>query len=152
MPQTKSQFKSFLGLTSYYRHFVPSYAAVAEPLTRLLQDNTPFQWTVAQQEAFDSLKQQLTSAPLLVHPDWSKPFLLQRMLLILLSPLSWLRSTTTTKNMPFLMLVVSCPLPNVDTIPARKSFWPFCTEVSVFGSIFSVFTSRWRQITLIFDG
>ena len=63
-------------MTFYYCHFVPSYAAVAEPMTLLLRDNAPFQWTVAQQEGFDSMKQHRTSAPLLVHPDWSKPFLL----------------------------------------------------------------------------
>ena len=50
------------------------------------------------------------------------------MLLILLLPLSWLRSTTTTRNMSFLMLAASYTLPNVHTIPARKSFWTFCTK------------------------
>jgi hypothetical protein len=77
VPANKSQLRSFLGLTSYYRRFVPAYAAIAEPLTRLLRDQAPFQWTVDQQCSFDHLKQQPTSAPILIHPDWKKPFLLQ---------------------------------------------------------------------------
>ena len=67
----------FWSLTSYYRRFVSSYAARVEPLLRLLRDNVPFQWTDDQQHSFDKLKQFLNSTPLLVHPDWSKPFLLQ---------------------------------------------------------------------------
>ena len=41
----KSQLKLFLGLKSYYRCFVSSYAARIERLLRLLPDMVPFQWT-----------------------------------------------------------------------------------------------------------
>ena len=77
VPKTKSQLRSFLGLTAYYRRFVCSYALVASPLTRLLRDDTPFQWDERHQQAFEHLKACLTSPPLLVHPDWDKPFRLQ---------------------------------------------------------------------------
>eukprot|EP00118_Oscarella_pearsei_P017903 m.180288 g.180288 ORF g.180288 m.180288 type:complete len:1472 (+) comp39243_c0_seq11:859-5274(+) len=76
-PTTKSLLRSFLGLTSYYRRFVPRYATVAEPLTNLLKDENTFTWSATQQEAFDALKQCLCVAPVLNHPDWSRPFLLQ---------------------------------------------------------------------------
>lgn len=72
VPQSKSVLKSFLGLTSYYRRFVKSYAQVAEPLTRLLRRTTTFEWTEPQQRAFEELKKHLMSSPLLVHPDWAK--------------------------------------------------------------------------------
>ena len=77
VPTTKSQLGSFLGLTAYNRRFVRSYALVASPLTRLLRDDTPFHWDERHQQAFEHLKACLTSPPLLVHPDWDKPFRLQ---------------------------------------------------------------------------
>ena len=39
-----------------------------------MKKNTPFEWTVSQQTAFDILKQKLTEEPILVHPDFSKMF------------------------------------------------------------------------------
>lgn len=66
-----------MGLTSHYRWFVQAYAAIAEPLTRLLRDNTKFQWDPALQHAFEELKQRLTSSLVLLHPHWSAPFKLQ---------------------------------------------------------------------------
>ena len=77
VPKTKSQLRSFLGLTAYYRLFVRSYALVASPLTNLLRDNTQFQWDERHQQAFEHLKACLTAPLLPVHPDWDKPFKLQ---------------------------------------------------------------------------
>ena len=39
-PETKTQVNSFVGLTSYYRTFVPDYASIATPLTDLLRKKT----------------------------------------------------------------------------------------------------------------
>ena len=70
--------KSFLGLTSYYRRFVRSYADVSEPLYRLLRgDAKEYRWTGDQQRAFEALNKALTEALLLVHPDSTNPFALQ---------------------------------------------------------------------------
>ncbi len=47
---------------------------IAWPLFKLLKKNTPFEWTVSQQTAFDILKWKLTEEPILVHPDFTKMF------------------------------------------------------------------------------
>jgi len=49
---------------------------VAAPLTDLMQNNIEWAWLAAQQHAFDTLKARLLQAPVLVHPDHSKPYLL----------------------------------------------------------------------------
>ena len=45
VPTTLRQLRSFLGLTSYYRRFVKSYARIAHPLHALTGKNVPFDWT-----------------------------------------------------------------------------------------------------------
>ena len=78
-PQTKKQIRSFLGLSSYYRKFVPNFAAIAVPLTDATRKGAPNQvmWTEAMQNAFDTLKQRLSSTPILQLPDWNKPFVVR---------------------------------------------------------------------------
>ena len=58
----------FLGLASYYRRFVKDFATIAQPLHALTRKYAHFRWTEDCQQAFVELKQQLTSAPVLVYP------------------------------------------------------------------------------------
>ena len=78
-PQTKKQVRSFLGLTGYYRKFIPNFANITAPLTELIKKGQPsiVRWEHKQEEAFSTLKTMLTSAPILHIPDFSKPFLVQ---------------------------------------------------------------------------
>ena len=75
-PTCKRELQQFLGLTNYYRRFVRDYATIAKPLHRLTEKNSTFHWSSECQTAFETLKQALTSAPLLTHPDYKLPFLL----------------------------------------------------------------------------
>ena len=79
VPKTKTQVRAFLGITGYYRRFIPNYAAVAQPLTELTKKCAPTQviWTVQCEAAFQELKRLLCSAPILSSPDFDKPFILQ---------------------------------------------------------------------------
>jgi len=75
-PNSQHQVRQFLGLANYYRKFVPNYSKIAVPLTKLLQKETKFEWSTTCQTAFDKLKAALISAPILVYPNFDKPFLL----------------------------------------------------------------------------
>jgi len=79
VPRTKRQLRSFLGLTGYYRRFVPDYATIAAPLTDLTRGRSPNQlpWGEEQDEAFTRLKQCLCSEPVLRLPDPERPFALR---------------------------------------------------------------------------
>jgi transposase InsO family protein len=80
-PTTKTKLKSFLGLTSYYRTFVPRYAANTAPLRKLLGKDIPPNvealWNDACEASFEHIKTALTTAPLLAYPDWTKAFTLR---------------------------------------------------------------------------
>ena len=78
-PETKKEVKAFLGLTRYYREFIPNYAAKAVPLTDLTKKGQPNQivWSDVQERAYNTLKTELTSSPILLLPDNTKPFTLR---------------------------------------------------------------------------
>ena len=66
----------FLGMAGYYRKFCRDFATLCEPLTNLLRKDVAFTWSDACQRAFDRVKMLLMSAPVLVMPDFGKPFIL----------------------------------------------------------------------------
>jgi transposase InsO family protein len=86
VPTTVKEVRGFLGLTNYYRKFVPNYAKIAVPLTEMTkqpknskthQNQTrKFEWGKEQQQAFEELKSCLMSAPVLAHPDPSRQYIL----------------------------------------------------------------------------
>ena len=76
MPQSAKDVQRFLGLANYYRRFIKSFATIAKPLHRLTEKGVAFSWTPECENSFNLLKTQLTSAPTLTLPDWSRPFIL----------------------------------------------------------------------------
>lgn len=76
-PATIRQLRRFLGLTGWYQRFISNYSAVSAPLSDIKGKPEKFKWSAKAQEAFEALKHCLTSAPVLTHPDFSKPFLVQ---------------------------------------------------------------------------
>ena len=62
---------AFLGIVGFYRIWIEGYATTAEPLFRLMRKDTPFEWAEAQLKAMDSLKQSLTSPPILISLDYT---------------------------------------------------------------------------------
>lgn len=77
IPRTTRQVRRFLGLCGWYRRYIAGFAEIAAPITDLLKKQSRFIWTEEAQIAFDKLKHCLTSAPVLSHPDFSRPFVIQ---------------------------------------------------------------------------
>jgi transposase InsO family protein len=81
-PTNVPELRSILGFLTYYRHFIPGYAALSAPLTDLLRKDRPWEWGERQRAAYATLKREMTqkglvlrpidpNRPLIVHTDWS---------------------------------------------------------------------------------
>ena len=70
------EIKQFLGLTGYYRKFVPRFADISRPLTRLTKKEKVFNWTPECQKSFDLLKSYLCGESILKYANTSKPYTL----------------------------------------------------------------------------
>lgn len=75
-PTNLDTLRTFIGIISYYRRFIKDVATISEPLNRLLRKDTPFVWTIDCEQAFQILKQNLITSPIVIPPDWNKPFII----------------------------------------------------------------------------
>ncbi|MDZ7612307.1 MAG: RNase H-like domain-containing protein [Flavobacteriaceae bacterium] len=76
VPTNLTELRSYLGICGYYRRFVMDFSLVASPLYDLTVKNRPFNWTQECQQAFDKLKEKLTTAPILRMPNEVDTFIL----------------------------------------------------------------------------
>ncbi len=75
-PTCLTEVRSFYGLVSYYRRFLPKFATVAASLHKLMRKEQKFDWTEECELAFNNLKEMLCSATVLAYPDPDSPFIL----------------------------------------------------------------------------
>ena len=75
-PRTAKHVQSFLGLCSYYRRFVKDFAQIARPLHKLCEKGSNFSWSKDAKDSFQSLKESLTTAPVLAYPHLGQQFVL----------------------------------------------------------------------------
>ena len=75
-PNDIHKVRSFLGFCSYYRRFVPKFAEIAKPLHRLSEKHQKFVWSDECNQAFETLKNKMVTAPILAHPDFKEHFIL----------------------------------------------------------------------------
>ncbi|XP_042387631.1 uncharacterized protein LOC121979712 [Zingiber officinale] len=73
-PACVREVRAFLGHAGFYRRFIRDFSKIALPLSQLLQKDVLFDFDQRCREAFDRLKEALTSAPIIRPPDWSLPF------------------------------------------------------------------------------
>ncbi len=78
VPTTIKEIQRFLGFSNFYRRFIHNYRTISNPLTNLLKDKPKsLSWSPAADEAFSSLRSAFTKAPILIHPDLGKPFIVE---------------------------------------------------------------------------
>ena len=75
-PTSRKEVQQFLGLANYYRRFVRNFASIAKPFHRLTEKTAKFEWSHECQVAFEELRRRLVTAPVLVFPDFTRPFIL----------------------------------------------------------------------------
>ncbi|RDY13900.1 Retrovirus-related Pol polyprotein, partial [Mucuna pruriens] len=73
-PSSVREVRSFLGHIGFYRRFIKNFNKLALPLSRLLQKDVDFNFDQPCIEAFQELKNILTSAPIMQAPNWDLPF------------------------------------------------------------------------------
>ena len=77
IPESVTNVRQFLGLTSYYRRFIAQFAKVAAPLHALTRKEAVFEWSTECQRAFESLKAAITQSPVLSYPNFQVDFVLE---------------------------------------------------------------------------
>ena len=73
-PTSVKGVRSFLGHAGFYRRFIRDFSKTSKPLCALLEKDTAFNFDDNCLQAFNILKEKLTSAPVIVAPDWELPF------------------------------------------------------------------------------
>jgi hypothetical protein len=73
-PRSITQIHSFHGLAGYYHQFIPIFSKIDRLMTKLLEKDAKFKWSLQREEAFLTLKKLLTTAHVLAQPDIDKPF------------------------------------------------------------------------------
>lgn len=76
-PTNVKEVRRFLGITSWYRRFIPNMATLVAPITNLLRKGINFKWSAECGAAFHKVKECLVSSPVISCPDFSKPFTIQ---------------------------------------------------------------------------
>ncbi|GKD78992.1 putative reverse transcriptase domain-containing protein [Tanacetum coccineum] len=61
-------------MAGYYRWFIEGFSLISKPLTKLTQKDKRYKWGKEEEEAFQTLKQKLCSAPILALPEGMKDF------------------------------------------------------------------------------
>lgn len=75
-PKDKKELRSFLGLTSYLRRFVPSFSQNVAPLNALLKKNAKYAWTDECQESYEWLRVAITDQVMLCAPQGDGVFVI----------------------------------------------------------------------------
>lgn len=72
-PTTILEIRSFHGLASFYRRFVPQFSSLMAPITDCIRTNS-FAWSTEASSAFAIIKDKLSSVPILALPDFNSVF------------------------------------------------------------------------------
>lgn len=75
-PKNVAELRRFLGKAGHYRKYIKQYSVICSPLTDLTSKKKGWSWTAECEEAFRFIKDAMTTAPILAHPDQTKPYIM----------------------------------------------------------------------------
>ena len=75
-PTNRKELHGFLGLAGYYQKYLHHFTSITSCLSDLLMKNIHFDWTPLWEQIFLNIKSRLASKPVLILPDYTKPFIL----------------------------------------------------------------------------
>ena len=70
----RKEVQSFLGFVNFYQRFIEGFLHIARPLFDLTKANSVFKWSDKEKLAFNTIRNRITSAPILTLPDNSRPY------------------------------------------------------------------------------
>ncbi|GKD04980.1 reverse transcriptase domain-containing protein [Tanacetum coccineum] len=73
-PSNVKGVRSFLGHTGFYRRFIKFFSMISKPMIQLSMKDVKFDFSKDCKKAFNKLKEKLTTAPIIISPDWIEPF------------------------------------------------------------------------------
>ena len=74
-PTNPKEVRTFIGMASYYRRFIRDFGTVSAPLVKLTEHDAEWNWSEAQEEAFNKVRNAIADDAVQAHPDYAKPFL-----------------------------------------------------------------------------
>jgi hypothetical protein len=76
-PSNVKELRTWLGMISYYRTFIPHFSKRCALLYNLTHDDVDFKWTQNEELILTDIKNYLSTEPILHHPNFSYPFILR---------------------------------------------------------------------------
>ena len=73
--ESPKEVSSLWGMTNYHNKFIENLAGIAKPITALIRRSSTFEWGPACNSTMIYIKKSLSKDPIVRHPDWSKPFI-----------------------------------------------------------------------------
>ena len=73
-PKSICDLHVLLGFTNFYWRFIEGFSHITWPLFDLTKADSAFKWSSEEKLAFDTLRERITLAPILVLPNNSRPY------------------------------------------------------------------------------
>ena len=67
----QTQIRLFLRMIGFFRNHIQGFSTIAASMINLLAKETPYVWGEEQQQAFERLKQVISTVLVLAHPDFN---------------------------------------------------------------------------------